>query len=99
MNNELINLSKMKRRSMKGTRSKKSYNVTLSKELMEAVRTVMPTGRGQYGSSFLELSAWVMLASITSGEDIDSVGRDLKAIIVSPYFATNIARLARMLNS
>jgi hypothetical protein len=97
--NDYLVLSRLKKRSDKGKKAKVPFAITLSPELIYAIGRVVPLGKGKYGSSFLELAGWLLIAILTSGEDVESIAMDLKKTNVSPFLISNLTRLLRILQA
>jgi hypothetical protein len=70
-------------------------HITLSSDTKWLLGEMVPIGKGLYGSAFVEMSLRLMIALLSSGEELDGILEDIDAIQQSPYLENNIRRMAK----
>ncbi len=98
----LINLRLMRSlygRSRAGGSNVVPKKINLTPETIGMIGGIVPFGKGKYGSAFIELSIRVMASLLSSGEDLDDMGNELKVLNTSPYLIGNLQRLIRILTN
>jgi hypothetical protein len=86
------------KRAPSGQKNRREIKITMTPETMDILSSIVPVGRGKYGSAFIELSTRFLLALLAEGEDVDDIATELLYISRSPYLENNIKRLLKILS-
>jgi hypothetical protein len=92
----LKNLRKLYGRSGSGS-NRRTIKITLTPESLGLLEQLTEVGKGRNGSAVIELSLRLLIALVTSGENVDVVALELDKACDSPYLVNNIKRLARLM--
>jgi hypothetical protein len=90
----LYNRNKLRKEYMAFQR----INVLMNRDTYDMVALTVPVGKGLYGSAFIEFCVRLVTVLLSSGEDLEYMAEEVKQIVLSPYFISNMERLIKILD-
>lgn len=91
---KLINLRELRQQTGRaeiGETNRRPIAMSFTEETLSLVASVVPIGKGKYGSAFFELAARLLVMLLRNGEDITYENcRNMLEAINSPYFVRNL---------
>jgi hypothetical protein len=84
-------------RKLYGRSGRRNIKITLTPETLDLLEQLTEVGKGHNGSAAIELSLRLLIALVTSGENVEVVALELDKACDSPYLVGNIKQLARLM--
>lgn len=102
LSNEYINvkqLRKLYRRGTGGVSNRTAIKLTISNSTIKSLKSLLPFGKGLYGSSFIDLAIRLLFCLVSEPDGIDMVASELKSVCDTGLLVQNLKRLLRYLET
>ena len=99
---KVINLKKLRKIYPKGNLEKSNrtvFRLTIRPETREVVESIVPFGKGLYGSPFIELSIRLLAVLLTGNEeDVSIIFDEIREVSTSNVLQGNVKTLYNLIN-